>query len=81
MTRPTHILAQAAAKLDVRKALRILQNELRFRLGAKSRSDYGQNAIMIGPDKVDMTNEQGTIVARGHARVATVLVRKRRKAK
>jgi hypothetical protein len=55
-----------------------LQDALRQKFGAKAVSDSGQCTLYIGPNKVDLTNEHGTIVARGPARVATVLVRKRR---
>jgi hypothetical protein len=79
MTKPAHILAQTAAKLDVLKALRVLQTEVRLRFGKRARSTIGQNTIYISPDRIELTDEKSHIVARGHARVATVLVRRRRK--
>jgi hypothetical protein len=44
-------------------------------------SDVGQNTLSISPDGVVLTDEKCTIVARGHAKVATLMVRRRRKAK
>lgn len=61
--------------------LRGLQFALKAKFGAKATSETGECAIMIGPDKVDITDKYGTIIARGPAKVATVLVRKRRKAR
>lgn len=85
MTEPTHTLAQAAAKLDVRNALRVLQTEMRRRFGKDDFSilgkDIGQNTISISPHRIEVTDENCHIVARGPARVATVLVRRRRKKK
>jgi hypothetical protein len=63
------------------KHLRGLQFILKSRFGMKATSESGENTIYIGPDKIDMTNAEGTIVARGPARVATVLVRRKRKRK
>lgn len=60
------------------KLIEVLQILLRERLGLK-KSECGENTISIGPDKIDMTNGECHIVARGPARVATVLVRRCRK--
>lgn len=81
MTKPANILAQAAAKLDVRKALRVLQTEVRRRFGKNATSIIGNNTLYISPDRIELTNDNCQIVAKGHCKVATVLVRKRRKAK
>lgn len=81
MTKPAKILAQATAKLDVLKALRVLQNELRLRCGKNATSAIGENTIYISPNRVELTDNYSSIVARGHCRVATILVRKQRKSK
>jgi hypothetical protein len=78
---PARTIAHAAAKLDVRKALRVLQTEMRRRFGQKATSYVGQNTLYLSPDRIELVNEESVIVARGHARVATVLVRRRRKKK
>ena len=63
----------------IRAAVKILQRAAKTHFGEKEKSESGENCIYIGPDKIDMTNQYGTIVARGPVKVATVLVRKRRK--
>lgn len=65
--------------MNIAFVLRSLQLALKKRVGEKAESECGENTIYVGPDKVDMTNQYGTIVARGPARVATVLVRRCRK--
>ena len=60
--------------------LRGLQFALKAKFGAKATSNGGERTIHIGPDRVGMTDENFTIVARGPVRVATVLVRRKRKA-
>lgn len=62
------------------KRIRSLQFFLKARFGTKATSDAGECTLSIEPDRIELTDEEGTIVARGPARVATVLVRKRRRA-
>jgi hypothetical protein len=42
-------------------------------------ADYGQQTLHISNSRVELTDEGGSIVARGPAKVATVLRRKIRK--
>lgn len=63
---------------QTRAAMLHLQSVLRTHFGDDAKSGSGQHTIYIGPDKIDLTDGAGTIVARGPARVATVVRRKRR---
>jgi hypothetical protein len=62
---------------SVSSVVKRLQVLLRAHFGKQATSEFGECTLYLGPDKVDMTNEVGTIIARGPAHVATVLVRKR----
>lgn len=64
-----------------RAAILHLQSVVRDHFGDKATSDSGENTIYISATTVDLTDGAGTIVARGPARVATVVRRKRRAAK
>jgi hypothetical protein len=63
-----------------RAAIQHLQKLLRKHFGQAATSDYGQTTLSIGADKIEITDEDNMIVARGPAKVATVLRRKRRSA-
>lgn len=77
---PKQFSAMIKLTSNPRVMLLQLQSALRQKFGPGANSDIGGCTIFIGPDKVDMTDKYGTIIARGPARVATVLVRKKKKA-
>jgi hypothetical protein len=63
----------------MKRAILQLQRALRRRYGSKLNTDSGAGTLYINADHADMTDEVGTIVARGPAKVVTVLRRRRRK--
>lgn len=66
---------------DYAHELSLLQLKLKQYFGAKATSASGECTIFIGPDKVDLTDGGGTVIARGPAKVATVIMRRKRRAK
>jgi hypothetical protein len=59
-------------------AISTLQRALTKHFG-KGNPACGESTLYISADKIDLTNLNGTIVARGPVKVATVLLRRCRK--
>jgi hypothetical protein len=62
----------------VKRAILQLQRALRRRYG-KAYTDSGGATLSISNDRIELTNEECTIVARGPVKVVRVLRRRRRK--
>lgn len=63
----------------MKRAILQLQRAMARRFGRDVKTDSGAVTLSVSYDRIELTNEIGTIIARGPVKVVRVLRRRRRK--